>query len=171
MSDTPTFMKIQEEIANMLDIPDDELSDEQKQAMDLYLNELAQQEASKVDAFAGFIRKQAAIAEAVKEESQHLAAKARAMQNKIDHMKGHYLAVMRIHGLKKINGDVYSIGLREITRVEVRDIEALKKYDNPEYIKTEVTYKPDKANIKEALKNGVAVPGCQLEKGYSLNIR
>lgn len=171
MVDNITFMAIQEEISNMLDIPDAELTDEQKITMDAYLTELGQQEASKVDSFAGFIRKQAAIAEAMKQESQHLAAKAKAMQNKIDHMKEHYLAVMRFHGLKKIQGDIYSIGIRESTRVNVTDLDALVKDNNPVWVKEEVVYKPVKDTIKEALKNGQNVPGCQLEKGYSLNIR
>lgn len=167
----PSFDHIQQEIANMLDVPDDELSEDQKRLMDLYLDELGQQEASKVDAFSGFIRKQAAIAEAMKEESQHLANKARAIQNKIDSMKRHYLAVMQQHGLKKISGEIYSIGVRENTRVEVKDLEALKAMDNPLYLKTEITYKPDKGTIKEALKDGLEIPGCSLEKSYSLNIR
>ena len=36
----PTFETIQEEIAGMLSIPDDELTDEQRAAMDAYLDEL-----------------------------------------------------------------------------------------------------------------------------------
>lgn len=171
MADNITFMAIQEEISNMLDIPDAELTDEQKITMDAYLTELGQQEASKVDSFAGFIRKQTAIAEAIKQESQHLADKAKAIQNKIDRMKEHYLAVMRFHGLKKIQGDIYSIGVRESTRVNVTNFDALVKDNNPVWIKEEVTYKPDKKAIKEALNGGMEVPGCMLEKGYSLNIR
>lgn len=171
MENKHSFADIQYEIANMLDIPDDELTDEQKRLMEDYLNELGQQEASKIDAFSGFIRQQSAIAEAMKEESQHLANKARAIQNKIDALKNHYLVIMRSYGLKKVSGDIYSIGVRENTRVEVKDIEALKAMDNPLYLKTEVTYKPDKGTIKEALKGGLDIPGCSLEKSYSLNIR
>lgn len=166
-----TFANIQDEIANMLDLPDSELTPEQQQAMDEYLNELGQQEASKIDAFSAFIRKQTAIAEAMKEESQHLANKARAITNKIDYLKRHYIAIMQYHGLKKVSGDIYSIGVRENTRVEVSDLEALKAMDDPIYLKTEVTYKPDKQTIKEALKGGIEIPGCSLEKSYSLNIR
>lgn len=166
-----TFMQIQAKIAAILDIPDEELTDEQRQVMDAYLNELGQQEAEKVDSFAGFIRKQTAIAEAMEQESKHLKAKAQAMQNKINHMKEHYLTVMRFHGLKKIQGNIYSISTRESIRVNVADLDALVKDNNPVWVKEEVVYKPVKDTIKEALKNGQNVPGCQLEKGYSLNIR
>lgn len=166
-----TFMEIQGEIANMLDIPDEELTDEQRQIMDEYLNELGQQEVTKIDGFAGFIRQQTAISEAIKQEGQRLAAKAKAMQNRIDKLKEHYLSVMKIHGIKKIQGEIYSIGVRENMRVNVSDLDALVKDNNPLWVKAETTYKPDKATIREALKDGVSVPGCQLEKSYSLNIR
>ncbi len=48
----PTFAEIQEEIRNMLDIPDEELDEDQNAAMDEYLNELAKQESEKIDSFA-----------------------------------------------------------------------------------------------------------------------
>ena len=58
-----TFANIQTEIAAMLEVADEDLTPEQQSAMDQYLNDLAGQEADKVDAFAGFIREQAARAE------------------------------------------------------------------------------------------------------------
>lgn len=171
MENKHTFSDIQFEIATILDIPDDQLSDDQRKLINDYLNELGQEEASKIDAFSGFIRKQSAIAEAIKEESKHLADKARAIQNKIDYLKRNYIAIMQRYGVKKIQGNVYSIGIRENTRVEVKDIEALKILDNPAYLKTKIEYTPDKTAIKEAIIGGREIPGCSLEKSYSLNIR
>lgn len=65
----PSFDAIQDEIAAMLDVADDDLTDEQRQAMDAYLDELAQAEADKVDAFAGFIRQEAARVKFLKDEA------------------------------------------------------------------------------------------------------
>ena len=48
----PNFADIQTEIAAMLDIPDEELTDEQRQVMEDYLDELGVAEAAKVDGFA-----------------------------------------------------------------------------------------------------------------------
>ena len=62
----PTFDDIQTEIAAMLDIPDEELTDEQRQVMEDYLDELGVAEAAKVDGFAQFIRLETASAEAMK---------------------------------------------------------------------------------------------------------
>lgn len=167
----PTFAQIQEEIENMLDIPDEELTVEQRRLMDEYLNELAEQEAGKVDNFAGFVKRQAGIAEAVKKEADRLAAKAKAINNKIDSLKRRYVEIMRSHGIKKVSGNVYSIGVRENAKVEVVNLDKLVQDNNPLYVKTEITYKPDKMAIKEAIKGGVEVPGCVVEKTYSLNIR
>lgn len=166
-----SFSDIQFEIATMLDVPDEELTEEQRHLMDDYLNDLGQQEASKIDGFSGFIRQQSAYAEAIKEEAQRLSNRARAIQNKIDYLKRKYLAIMQQYGVKKIQGNIYSIGIRENTRVEVGNLEALKALNNPQYLKMEIEYKPDKAAIKDAIKEGISVPGCSLEKSYSLNIR
>ena len=50
----PSFSNILDEISAMLSIPDEELTDEQRAAMDAYLNDLARAEADKVDAFGSF---------------------------------------------------------------------------------------------------------------------
>lgn len=173
LNSNPSFAHIQAEIANILDIPDNQLSEEQSQLINAYMDELAAQESSKVDSFAGFIRKQAAIAEAMKAESDHLKAKAEAINNKIKSLKNHYIAVMRQHGVKKIAGDIYSISVRENTKTEITDFDALMKYDDGAgmYVTTKLLCAPNKDIIKESLKDGVEVPGCKLEKSYSLNIR
>lgn len=167
----PTFANIQEEIENMLDIPDEELTAEQRQLMDEYLNELAEQEASKVDNFARFIKRQAGIAEAVKKEADRLAAKSKAITAKIDRLKNRYVEIMQKHGIKKVSGNVYSIGVRENARVEVVNLDKLIATNDSDFVKREVTYKPDKVAIKEAIKKGLEIPGCVIEKSYSLNIR
>lgn len=77
----PTFNEIQQELAEMLSIPDEELTPEQREAMDAYIDELAKLEADKVDGFGQFLKIQSALAEACKEESRRLAAKARAAED------------------------------------------------------------------------------------------
>ena len=71
----PTFNEIQQELAGMLSIPDEELTSEQREAMDAYIDELAKLEADKVDGFGQFLKIQSALAEACKEESRRLAAR------------------------------------------------------------------------------------------------
>jgi hypothetical protein len=64
----PTFNEILEEIDNILSVPDDQLTEEQKAAFEGYANELAEQEAEKIDAFVQFIRSRQAKIDYLKEE-------------------------------------------------------------------------------------------------------
>lgn len=167
----PTFENIQEEIASMLSIPDEELSEEQRAAMNEYLDMLGTQEAGKVDAFAQFLRIQSAHAKACKDESQRLATKARTAEKRIDWIKGKYLATMQEYGLKKIQGNSYTLSVRQSEVVVVpADLSALEE-NSPELIRRIEKIEPDKVAIKAALKAGKEVPGCQLQPSYSLQVR
>lgn len=164
----PNFADIQTEIAAMLDIPDEELTDEQRRAMEEYLSELGEAEAAKVDGFAQFIRLETAGAEAMKEESKRLAAKAKTRENRIAYLKSRYMGAMQEHGLKKISGNAYTLSLRASESVAVTAM-----VDNlpPEYVREKVSREPDKLAIRDDLKAGKSIPGCELTKIYSLQIR
>lgn len=85
----PTFNEIQQEIAGMLSVPDEELTPEQREAMDAYMDELAKVEADKVDGFGQFLKIQSTLAEACKEEARRLAAKARTAESRLAWLKEH----------------------------------------------------------------------------------
>ncbi|MDR2054491.1 MAG: siphovirus Gp157 family protein [Desulfovibrio sp.] len=161
-----SFSAIQQEIAAMLDVPDEELTDGQKIAMDAYLNELASMEADKVDAFGQFVRVQAAIADACRKESQRLAVRARTAENRLENMKGHYMFVMRQNGLKKVSGSVYTLQTRESKSVVVPDDVTMLPVEY-QRIKAEA----NKEAIKRALTSGIVVPGCQIVVKESLQIK
>lgn len=153
----PTFNEIQQEIAGMLCIPDEELTPEQREAMNVYIDELAKLEADKVDGFGQFLKIQAALADACKEESRRLAW-----------LKEHYTIALRENGLKKVSGNAYTISVRETEAVAV----TAQMEELPElYRRTKTTVEPDKPTIKEALKGGLTIPGCALVKTYSLQVR
>lgn len=163
----PTFDAIQTEIATMLNIPDEELSDEQREVMENYLDELATAEADKVDGFAQFVRIESAHAEAMKEEAKRLAAKAKSRANRIAFLKERYLGIMYSHGLKKVEGNAYTLSIRHNAAVSVpAQIDILP----PDYVRTTVTQEADRAAIKDALKAGIEVPGCALVETHSLYI-
>jgi len=164
----PTMQAIQEEIRNMLDIPDDELTEEQRQAMDAYLDDLASQESKKVDNFAAFIREEAAHAKFLKEESQRLASKARTAEGRISFLKARYLSILQEQGLSKVKGDVYSLSIRHTPMVLIEDDSHL---DDLYCRVVPAKREPDKKTILEALKGGVEIPGCKLVLSDSLQIR
>lgn len=170
----PPFWAIQEEIAAMLDVPDKELDEDQQAAMNLYLDELAEQEAEKVDGFAQFIRMQSGHVEACKEEAKRLREKAATMEKRIKSLKEYYLNVMGAHNLKKVQGNAYTLSTRKTESVNApetqAELEDLFKRE-PLCVKEVITYKPDKAVIKEHIKAGHAIPGCFIEESQSLIIR
>lgn len=163
----PTFEQIQSEIASMLSIPDDELTPEQRSAMDAYMDELATAEQNKVDGFGQFIKLQSALADACKEEAKRLAAKAKAAESRLSYLKELYTQSMRTNGLKKLAGNAYTISVRESDIVAVEDVGALPEI----YQRVKTTVEPEKAMIKEALKDGLEISGCRLVKTYSLQVR
>lgn len=164
-----TFAQIQEEIGNMLDIPEEELTEEQKAEMDAYLDMLGNQEAEKVDGFAQFIKLESARAEALKEEGRRLSSKAKTAENRIAWLKNRYLTIMQNNGLKKVKGDLYSLSVRATPTVIITNENAIP--DDGIYIKTKIERTPDKIAIKEGLKGGLEIPGCELGTSYSLQVR
>ena len=162
-----TCAALQHEIATMLDTPDEDLTPEQREAMDSYLNDLAGQEAAKVDSFAAFVREQSARAEHLKAEAQRIAAKGRAIERKLDGLKAHYLHPMQAAGLSRVAGETYTLTTRKSSRVEVADVAALPEAYR--VTKTEIT--ADKKAIAAALKAGETVHGARLVDGVSLQIR
>lgn len=162
-----TFEQIETEIMTMLDVSDDELTEEQKATMDAYLQELAQAEANKVDNFAQFVKVQTARAKAIREEAQRLSARARAIDNRIAGLKEYYQRNMGTFGLTKIQGGIYTVSLRHNKAVLVEDgaLDALPiEYKS---IKVE----PRKTEIKRALEAGQELAGCSIVETQSLNIR
>lgn len=164
----PSFDAIQQEIAGMLSVPDEELTDEQRAMMDAYLDELGQQEAAKVDAFGQFLRVQSATAEACKKEAQRLRNKAKTAESRIAWLKAKYLDIMQTNGLRKVQGNAYTLSVRENEAVAVpEDVSALPDL----YLRRKTSVEADKAVIEEALKAGQVIPGCELRKSYSLQVR
>lgn len=163
----PSFNDIQTEIANMLDVADEDLNEEQRATMSAYLDELGQQESEKVDSFAAFVRIQTAMAKALKEEAKYLSNRARTIENRIDGLKEHYKGVMTQNNLTKIAGTTHTISLRNNKSVAVLESYVDKLPD--EYRK--VTIEPRKTEIKKALESGVSIEGCSIVETQSLNIR
>lgn len=161
-----TFAQIQEEIAGMLDIPDDELNEEQRLALDAYLEELGSQEQEKVDNFAQFVRIEGARAEALKAEAARLASKARTAANRISYLKERYLDAMQRNGLQKVRGQIYALSVRAADVVTITNEAILPE----KFVMEKTTIMPDKLAIRDALKKGEDVPGAILDKSYSLRV-
>jgi hypothetical protein len=162
----PHFKEILDEISLMLEVPDEDLTEEQKATMDTYLDELAGQEADKVDGIGQWMRLEAARAEALKAEATRLSNRAKSIQNRINWLKCGYLASMERAGVKKVRGEIYTMSVRATDVVRIVDETALPE----EFIKVTQTISPDKMALKSALKEGREVPGAELAKSMTLQI-
>lgn len=167
----PTLEEIQQEIEAMLDVADDELTGEQRQAMDVYLDELAKMEADKVDAFAGFLKAQEARAKACEEEGKRLLGKAKRIQKQLEASEDFLVSVLLRRGLKRLSGDVYQVSTRRSERVDASfaNVNFLEEEGLARVVPAKV--EPDKDKIKAALKAGRDIPGCKLVEKYSLQVR
>lgn len=167
----PALTEIWGEIDAMLDVPDDELTPEQRATMDAYLDELGEMEADKVDAWSRFLRAAEARAKHCREEAKRLTAKAQGIESRLEASKSRLVESMQRRGLKKLSGDVYSISTRKTTRVEVEP-EAyglLEDFGLARVIPEKI--EPDKVQIARELKAGHSLPGCKLVESQSLQVR
>lgn len=162
----PKLANILEEISSMLSIPDEELSPEQQAIMAEYLDELAQQEADKIDGFVSFLRAEQARADFQKEEAKRLSTSAKAIENKLERFKDYYRGVMQAHGVSKIAGKVYTASIRQTAVASVNEDELPEQWWN---VKTSRT--PAKAEILKALKAGEVIPGASIGYSHSLITR
>ena len=163
-----TLSAIQQEIENMLSIPDEMLTDEQRATMDVYLDELGQQEADKVDGFGQFLRLQTARAEAMREEVMRLYNAARCIENRLERLKLYYVGVLRVNNLQRVSGNVYTLSIRKAERVEVpANVSGLGEA----FVRRKVKVEPDKKAIGDALKAGQEVHGCRIVESYSLQVK
>lgn len=160
----PTFSEIQHEISNILSVADEDLTPEQRLLFDAYADELAEQEAEKIDGFVSWLRAEQARADHLKDEAKRLTAAARNAERKLDRLKDHYCHIMQSNGLKKVSGKVYSASIRAASVVRVEDESVVPK----DYWHTKTETSVDKTAVRDALKAGTIVPGCSLGKSYSL---
>jgi hypothetical protein len=160
----PSFASIQAEISNILAVPDEDLTDEQKALFEEYAEFLAGQEEDKVDGFVAFIRSEDARADFLREEAKRLTNAARCIETKLARLKTHYQYTMQSHGLKRVNGKAYSVSLRATPVVLVENEQQVPTI----FWRTKTETSIDKTAVRDALKSGAVVPGCSLGKSYSL---
>lgn len=169
MSCVPSFAAIEEEISNILDLSSEELTEEEKEKVDDYLNMLGRQEVEKIDGFCKFIRFETSRIDALKAEADYLRKRAKSAEKKIAYLKNLYANIMTERGVKKIQGNIYLLSLRKSESIFVPE-EAIDTLDE-KYIRVTITKEPNKVAIKDALKNGEKIPQCRIIEKFSVLIK
>lgn len=130
------------------------------------LRDAEAQAAEKLEATGLYVRELQAEAEAVKAEADRMIARAHALAKKSDTIKQLMLAALPAVGGKVKTARV-TVSIRTTQAVEVSEGANLPEA----YTTVKTTVSPNKIAIKQALLDGVEVPGCHLEARESVSIR
>lgn len=96
---------------------------------------------------------------AVDNEIKRLQARKMALTHRKDNLKDYLRVNMEKSEIKKISCPLFAITLvAGRAMVEIDSVDDLPE----EYVKTQVTFKPVKADILKAMKDGTDVPGAHL---------
>lgn len=129
------------------------------------LHAVEAQAAEKVEATALYLRELDAEAKAAKEEADRMLARVKSMQKRSDYLKSMLLEAL--HATGKVKTGRVTVSIRTTKAVEIAE-----GADLPEaYTTVKTTVSPNKVAIKQALLDGVEVPGCSLEARESVSIR
>ena len=124
---------------------------------------------AKVENCAKVIRNMEADEEAIETEIARLQKRASALSGKIKSFKEYVKIEMQAAGREKIKTELFTVAVQKNPARLVVHSEA----DIPAFFFHEVpaTLKLDNDLVKSALKEGQAVPGCELAVGTHLRIR
>jgi len=162
----PSFDTIQEEISNILSVAEELPEDQHLPALQ-YLDELALQEQSKVDAIGYAVRKRKAEIDFLKQEEERLRHRRKAMERRLEEFRNYLLVILNRHKITKIKGFSSTLFIRNVSAVDIKDLRGI-----PEIFKEIVTeVKVDKRAIADALKQGWHIPGAALKQRQSITIR
>lgn len=121
--------------------------------------------AEKIEATALYLRELDAEAKAAKDEADRMIARVKSMQKRSDYLKSMLLEAL--HATGKVKTARVTVSIRTTQAVAVDE-----GADLPEAFQTvKTTVSPNKIAIKQALLDGVEVPGCSLEARESVSIR
>lgn len=121
--------------------------------------------AEKVEATALYLRELDAEAKAAKEEADRMLARVKSMQKRSGYLKAMLLDAL--HATGKVKTGRVTVSIRTTKAVEIEEGASLPEA----YTTVKTTVTPNKVAIKQALLDGVEVPGCSLEARESVSIR
>ena len=119
----------------------------------------------KIESTALYLRELDAEAKGAKEEADRMLARVKSMQKRSDYLKAMLLDAL--HATGKVKTGRVTVSIRTTKAVEIAE-----GADLPEaYTTVKTTVSPNKVAIKQALLDGVEVPGCHIEERESVQIR
>lgn len=117
-----------------------------------------------------FLRNLETTAAAIKEAEAGMAARRKAIENRVDGLKRYVLDAMQNNGIQKIECPLFSISIaKNPPAVEVLD----ERQIPADYFVSPPAPPPqlDKKLVMQAIKDGYEVPGAKLRQGVHLAIK
>jgi hypothetical protein len=117
---------------------------------------------------AAYIKNLEAEAQAIKTAQENLALRQRRVGTKITHLKNYLRDNLKLCGINKIHHPLLNVALvKNPPKLHIKNIELIPT----EYTYLEQTKVIEERKIKQVLKNGYSVPGCELIQDESIRIR
>lgn len=125
---------------------------------------------AKADGIACIIKDKQARAKEIREESKKQERRAEALEKQAESLRKYLSSQMQRAGIMKIETARNCISFHPSIRTVVdNENEFVREY--PDYCKQDITYKIDKAAIREALKSGREIKGAHLEQSQNIQIK
>jgi hypothetical protein len=114
-------------------------------------------------------RNMESFAAQIKEAEAQMAARRKSIEKRAESLKAYLKTNMEIAGISKIESPWFVISIKQNPESVVIDAES----EIPEDYLREIpaTYAPDKAMIKQAMKDGFNVPGVHLARSTRIEIK
>ena len=122
---------------------------------------------NKAENIAKLIRNLESDVSAYKEEEDRLKTKRQATENKVKWLKTYLEDNMKLTGKTKFKSGMFNFSIQKNpASVNITDERII-----PEEFLVQQPPKVDKTSLKEALKNGIEIPGAELKQTEGLRIR
>lgn len=124
----------------------------------------------KAQNIAGLTKHLELIADGIKQAEQAMASRRKAIENRIESLKGYTLAAMQNNDIERIETPRFVLSVaKNPPAVEIYEAGLLPE----QYFRVPEPppASPDKKAIMEAIKAGQNVPGCRLTQSYRLSIK
>lgn len=121
----------------------------------------------KAESTACYIKNLEAEANAIKAEEESFAKRRKAIEGRVSRLKDYLTKELEHSGKKSLETPLCKLTTRVSERVEVYDEDAVPVT----YTVSKTTVRPDKTEIRKALKLGTIIPGAVLVKSTSITVR
>lgn len=157
-----TLYEIEQEILSCIDEESGEVIDFEK------LDALALERDRKLENIALWVKNLEADAKAYKEEEDSFNKKRKAAENRANSLKAYLTSYLAGTAYKsnKVN-----ISFRASKAAEVYDLDALMRYDDCDIYLKYKDPEPDKTAIREAISEGIEIPGCRIVENSNIQIK